>query len=230
MVRVPHSPRAFKCLLTAVVFLVWTGGCGPVPSDPLERAAFDGDAARVAALTAAGQSRSPHAFGALIWACRQGRVDAIATLLNRGVDPNRHDDRLGWTPLMHALHKHQAAAARLLLDRGADPRIGTASYSPIEMAALDDDADLVARMLTAGIARDQLARAIEIAVSGGALVDIDRALFGSCKTQTVRVLLAADPALRADVSAGLLSSRWWAARQGCDGTLRLLAAATNGEQ
>jgi len=51
---------------------------------------------------------------------REGHVDAMRVLIKGGADVNRRDRRFTrWTPLVHAIHKREDAAARLLLDSGA---------------------------------------------------------------------------------------------------------------
>lgn len=201
-------------------------GCRrPVPSGPFERAAFEGDTVAFIALIDQRPPTPEETTAALVWASRQGRVEILRLLLDRGGDPNRAGGHAGWTPLMHAIHTRQLAAARLLLDRGADPRIGPSGNSALEMAALDDEVELVSRIIAAGAPRAQQVRALDVAVRGGALVDIDRGLLGACRTRTVRALLTHDPTLRATIERGLLSSLWWARREGCAETVALVAGS-----
>lgn len=58
---------------------------------------------------------TPH--DALIAAARAGRLDLMRSLIESGADVNGRS-RNTWTPLVHAIHKRQDAAARLLLDAG----------------------------------------------------------------------------------------------------------------
>lgn len=112
--------------------------CRPAQSTPLTSAALRGNVAHVKTLLATTSAdTSADGWPPLIWAARAGRVEVMTLLLDAGADPNRPDPRQGWTPLMHALHKQQGAAARLLLARGADGARGAGGTSPIEMAALD---------------------------------------------------------------------------------------------
>lgn len=55
-------------------------------------------------------------------AARAGQLDVMELLITRGADLNAKS-HTGWTPLRDAIVGHQAAALRLLLQRGADPRI-----------------------------------------------------------------------------------------------------------
>jgi hypothetical protein len=58
-----------------------------------------------------------------------------------------------------------------------------------------------------------VARAFDIAVAGGALVDIDRSLMGSCRPEAVRLLRTTDPSLT--TGSGFLSPVWFARLQHC---------------
>ena len=131
----------------------------------------------------------------LIWATRAGRIEVMTLLLDAGADPNRRDSRQAWTPLMHAQHVKQDGAARLLLARGADGTAGADGTSPLEMASLDNDVEMLRALLAAGPPRAQQLRAIDLAVSGGAFADLDRPLLGRCRTEAVTLLLAHDTTL-----------------------------------
>jgi ankyrin repeat protein len=217
------DPVRHVALTLAALSAVLFAGCRPHPSEPLSQAAWEGDLGRLRALLARTPADAPDGdWTALVWAARGGQSGAIDVLLQAGADPNRRDTRNGWTPIMHALHTRHAAAARLLLARGADGRIGSGGNSPLEMAALDDDTETMKLLLAAGPPPDQKARALSIAVSGGVLVDIDRPLFGSCHPDAVRLLLQADPAFRFD-DAGFGSPLWWARSKGCREVLGLVA-------
>lgn len=225
----PHEDSApVSALYLVLATVALAAGCQrPAPSGELGKAAAAGDRVRLAALLRKTAADTPEdAWGALVWASRAGQVEAVALLLDAGADPNRPDRRQGWTPLMHALHTHQVAVARLLLARGADPRIGSAGTSPVVMATLDNESALVRSMLTAGLPRDQRQRALDEAIGGGALADIDRSLTGTCRTETARELLQHDPALAVDGSGAFFTPLWWARRQGCLETVRLVTGRT----
>jgi ankyrin repeat protein len=73
---------------------------------------------------------------ALIEAAKEGRVDDMRTLLDRGVDVNCRCPQ-GGTPLGWALRKGRGKGAALLIERGADvndkvapPLILTAQWNP----------------------------------------------------------------------------------------------------
>jgi len=207
----------------AFVSALLMAACRTTPSTPLTSAAFRGDAAQVRALLATTPADiADGALTPLIWAARGGHVEVMTLLLDAGADPNRPDSRRGWTPLMHALHTAHSDAARLLLARGADGTRGAGGNSPLEMATLDNDEDLISRLLVARPSRDQQLRAFDLAVAGGALADIDRRLLGSCHTEAVRVLLAFDRSL-ASRSHG--PPVWWARQQGCHEVIAMVAAA-----
>ena len=222
------SVRTARCssLVLLLVLTAALAGCQrPAPGGDLGRAAAAGDITRLKSLLSKTAPDTPEdGLGALAWAARSGQVEAAAVLLDAGADPNRRDRRHGWTPLMHAIHTGHGAVARLLLSRGADARVGSGDTSPVVMAALDDDTALVRTMLAAGLPRDQRQEALDAALSGGALADIDRSLFGTCKTATAREILQQDPTLTVDASGALFSPLWWAQRQGCAGTVALVTA------
>jgi hypothetical protein len=207
--------------------------CGaPNPTVPLARAAALGDEAEVRRLLAAGaRPDETDAFlTPLMSACRGGNLGIMTALIDAGADVNRHDGRNHWTPLLHALHKQQRAAAALLLLRGADPnQAGGSGETPLMFAALDNDVATVRVLLAHGAkagARSLSGQsALDIAVSGGALADpLDRPLVGNCSDETVKLLVAADPTLAQQEGYGPSSSRWWARMKGCRETLELVAA------
>ena len=164
-------------------------------------------------------------------ATRQGALDAMDALFEAGVDPNRRDRRFDWTPLMHAVHKGQAKAAEALLKHGADPNAGTeGGLTPLMMAAGDSDPRIVELLLAHGAnprtvgeyGDTPLARA----VSGGALSDIDRPIFGGCHPETVKALLAHDPALRLSANIQRRAALIWTRLRGCSDVTSLVTRAT----
>jgi ankyrin repeat protein len=165
----------------------------------------------------------------LMWAARTGAVDAMKALLDGGADPTVRDVRNGWTPLFHAIHAQQVEAVRLLLDRGVDPNKPSRMLTPLLMAASDPDPTIVQLLLAHGA--DPTKRgiggstALTEAVSGGALSDIDRPLFGGCHPATVKALLAHDPTLTMPDTIAAREALWWARFHGCAEVLTMVGAA-----
>lgn len=66
-------------------------------------------------------SLSSSDFMALQTAARQGLVDRVRELLDRGIDQNTPPGMpRGWSPLMYAAWNGHEAVVRLLVERGAD--------------------------------------------------------------------------------------------------------------
>jgi len=91
-------------------------------------------------------------LGALIWASRTGRTDAIAELVRAGVDPNQQDGWVnGWTPLLHAIHKDQLGSVRALLSAGAEPDLASPKgLTPLMLAAAQGEGEIVEELLATG--------------------------------------------------------------------------------
>ena len=211
--------------------LIGAHACGGAPLLPLAVAAARNAADAVRALLergAAADERDDRGVTALMWAARSGAVDAIAVLLDAGADPNARDAHHHWTPLLHALHRQQPAAVRLLLERGADPGMATpAGVTPLMMAADDPEPSNVEQLLASGADPRVLGpggrTALTQAVSGGAFTDFtDRPLLGACRPSTVRALLAHDPALRLPDTFAGRQALWWARLNGCEEVVRLV--------
>jgi hypothetical protein len=61
-----------------------------------------------------------------------------------------------------------------------------------------------------------------VAVSGGALTDLDQPLLGGCHPATVRALLAHDPSLRLPDMLASREALWWARFHGCADVLKMI--------
>ena len=203
--------------------------CSDGPALPLAIVAARNAAGTVGQLLASGvaaDERDPSGLTALMWAARTGAIDAMKALLDGGADPNARDVRNGWTPLFHAIHKHQVEAVRLLLERGVDPNRSDGLMTPLMMAASDADPATVNLLLAHGA--DPAARgiggstALSEAVSGGALTDIDRPLFGGCHPATVRALKAHDPTVDLPKTIAGWNALWWAKFHGCQEVIDLV--------
>jgi ankyrin repeat protein len=135
----------------------------------------------------------------VIAAARNGDVRALEALLNAGADPNSRAGVNDWTALLHAIHKHQEGAIRVLLAHGADVNAaGRGGTTPLMMASGYGYAGLVRVLLDAGADPSRTdahgATALVAAVAGAP--DIDRFTLGRCQTDTVRALVEAAPDIR----------------------------------
>jgi ankyrin repeat protein len=167
----------------------------------------------------------------LIQASRTGSLDAIKLLLDSGADVNLGGptgDNWDATPLQHAILARQAGAVRFLLDRGADPNRGAGpkALAPLLLAAGDTDPTFVNLLLAHGadptIEGENGVTPLSRAVSAGTINGPDRPMFGGCRVETVRALLAHDPALRLKRNSAGDNAIWWARFQRCGDVLRLI--------
>jgi ankyrin repeat protein len=211
------------------VSLAAASACGAQPTLPLAIAAARNAADLVRALLLEHEDpdqRDVHGLTPLMWAARAGALDAMKTLLDSGATPAARDQRHGWTALFHAIHKRRPGAVRLLLEHGVDPNEPVRLLRPLAMAAADRDPAIVELLLAHGA--DANARgvggstALSVAVSGGALTDLDRPLLGGCHPATVRALLAHDPTLRLPDTIAGREAIWWARFHGCAEVLSLV--------
>jgi len=184
-----------------------------------------------AALLVAGGCQNQPSDSPLIHAARTGSLDTITRLLESGADVNLAGPTGdGWdaTPLQHAILARQSAALRLLLDRGADPNrvAGPNAPAPLLLAAGDTDPTFVQLLLAHGadptIEGEGGVTPLARAVSAGTIHGPDRPMFGGCRVETVRALLAHDPALRLKRNTAGDDAIWWARFQGCGDVLKLI--------
>ena len=207
-------------------------GCDKGPKTPLTLAAARNDAGALRQLIESGHQVDEHnnSWTPLIWASRTGSVDAINVLLDSGADvnlPGPTGDDWDATPLQHAILERQPAAVQVLLDRGADPNRGAGGgLTPVFLAAGDADPTMLKMLLAHGanalVENDRGATPLSLAVSAGSLHGPDRPMFGGCRVESVRALIAHDPALRTKRPSGWNDAIWWARLQRCNEVLRLV--------
>ena len=224
--------QRFRLLLGLGAALLAAGACGQRPETPLTQAAVRNDVAALRQLLADGHKADEggDSWTALIWASRSGSIEAISLLLDSGADvnlPGSTGDNWDATPLQHAILQRQPAAVRLLLDRGADLNRGAGgSLTPLFLAAGDTDPAILKLLLAHGadpsVENENGATPLSRAVSAGTLHGPDRPMFGGCRVETVRALLAHDPALRLKRNSAWNDAIWWARFQRCEAVLRLI--------
>jgi len=132
-------------------------------------------------------------------AARAGDVATVRRLATQGADPNAIAGQNGWTPLLHAIHKHQNASVAALIDAGADINRGDEKgVTPLMMAAGYGYDDTVQLLLKRGadptIKRSNGETALDWAMSG--MTDIDRWTFFDCQDSTARLLHNAAPSVQ----------------------------------
>ena len=137
-------------------------------------------------------------FTPLADAARAGDLATIRTLIAHGSDPNEAAGQNNWSPLLHAIHKHQNASVEALLDGGADiNRLSGDGITPLMMAAGYGYTDTVQLLLRRG-ANPKIAdpggfHAVDMAAAG--VADIDRFTLFQCQDDTVKMLRAAAPSV-----------------------------------
>jgi uncharacterized protein len=223
----------FMLLLGLGATLLAAGACDPSPKTPVTQAAARNDVAALRRLLEDGHTVDEgggDSWTPLIWAARSGSVDAIKVLLDAGADvnlPGSTGDNWDATPLQHAILQRKPAAVRLLLDRGADVNRGAGgSLTPLFLAAGDTDPAILKLLLAHGadpkVEDEHGATPLSRAVSAGTLHGPDRPMFGGCRVETVRALVAHDPALRLKRNAAWKDAIWWARLQRCEEVLKLV--------
>ena len=213
--------------------LLAANACAQRQETPLAQAAVRNDVAALRQLLDAGHDagEAGDSWTPLIWAARSGSIDAINLLLDSGADvnlPGSTGDNWDATPLQHAILARQPAAVRLLLDRGADLNrgAGAGSLAPLFLAAGDPDPAILKLLLAHGadptVEDENGGTPLSRAVSAGTLHGPDRPMFGGCRVETVRALLAHDPGLRVKRNSAWNDAIWWARFQRCEDVLKLI--------
>jgi hypothetical protein len=202
--------------------------CGAGPSStptPLRAAAASGDAAEVRRLLAA--HADPNGAESPGWpplgiAARRGHVEVMQVLLAAGADPDRRDDSGNhWTPLTHAIHKHQNAAVRALLDGGAKvDEMMAGGATALMFAAAYGNADVVRDLLEHGAdpyrEMPDGVTALSNAAGGGALFDItDGPHLGTCFPEVVRLLRQRAPDQKLRRTFFNRMAVWLGSKPGC---------------
>ena len=225
-----------RCLLLLGLgaALLAAGACARRPATPVAQAAARNDVVALRQLLADGHKADEggDSWTALIWASRSGSIEAIKLLLDSGADINRPgstEDNWDATPLQHAILQRKPAAVRLLLNRGADLNRGAGpgrSLTPLFLAAGDADASILKLLLAHGadptVEDENGATPLSRAVSAGTLNGPDRPMFGGCRVETVRALIAHNPGLRLKRNSAWNDAVWWARFQRCEDVLRLI--------
>jgi ankyrin repeat protein len=219
---------AITLLVAAVVARATSGG----PWGPVSAAARTGDLGAVQRHLASGGDPNlpdgPRGFRPLATAARESRLDVMEALLSAGADPNLPDAGGNrWIPLMHAVHKHQLPAVHLLLRRGAAPD-GTPglALTPLMMAVASGQTEIAKTLLAHGA--DPRRRGpgglslLTLALSGGALTDLDEPLLGGCHPETVRLLRATAPDVTLDKGWRGDWARFFAKLNKCQASLALV--------
>lgn len=176
------------------------------PADtPLKQAASAGNADAVRELLAGGippDEPGHPGLTALMLAARHGHLEAMEALITAGADLNGRDRRAtAWPPLVHAIHKGQNGAARLLLEAGAAPDVRLDDgVTPLMFAAAYGHTELVDELLARGADPRAEAEggitALSNALGGGGLFDLmDGPSVGTCHVETATALLARAPDL-----------------------------------
>ena len=213
--------------------LLAAGACAQRPKTPLTQAAVRNDVAALRQLLDDGHKADEggDSWTALIWASRSGSIEAITLLLDAGADvnlPGPTGDNWDATPLQHAILARQSTAVSLLLDRGADLNRSTGpdGVAPLFLAAGDTDPAILKLLLAHGadptVEDENGATPLSRAVSAGTLKGPDRPMFGGCRVETVRALIAHDPGLRLKRNSAWNDAIWWARFQRCNEVLRLV--------
>ena len=222
----------FKLWLGLGAALLAASACAQRPETPLTQAAARNDVDALRQLLDHGHQADEggDSWTALIWASRSGSLEAIDLLVDSGADLNLSGptgDDWDATPLQHAILQRQPAVVRLLLERGADLNRGDGpgSLTPLFLAADDTDPAILKLLLAHGadptVQDEHGATPLSRAIAAGTLHGPDRPMFGGCRIETVRALLAHDPGLRLRNTAWN-DAIWWARFQRCKDVLRLI--------
>lgn len=137
------------------------------------------------------------AVSPLIAAARAGDIEKIKRLAAAHVDLDEPGGGNHWTPLMHAIHKHQAGAVEALLIAGAHVNAVSGNTTALIMASGYGQADIVKLLLDHGADPKLAVRpgVTALAAAVGGSNDPDNHTAGTCQTNTVKLLLDRDSSL-----------------------------------
>jgi ankyrin repeat protein len=220
--------RLAPVLLCLVGLAAASIACRLAPRSPLDRAAAEGDLAAIDRLVSQGarlDSGGGRGVSPLIWAARNGQVAAIRRLVRLGASPDLPGGVNGWTPVEHALHKGQTAAALALLDLGANVQ-GSKGLRPLALAAGYGNATLVEALIARGAdpTLDLGGGPSLVGLAAAGAWDIDYRFSGCDRhTRTVQTLLKAAPDLRLTNSIWDRLAARYVRSHGCQGILDQLA-------
>ena len=173
----------------------------------------------------AGCGQTPGLISPLAIAARQGDVAAIAAAAAAGDDINAVDPGSNrWTPLLHAIHKGRRDSVTALIAARADVNRGApGGLTPLMMAVGNGQTDIVRALLAAGAdPGTEASEVLAVAVSGGALTDIENPLLGRCNTDVVRLLVKRTPGVRLPHSIRGRAALWIARLNHCGEVLSMV--------
>jgi ankyrin repeat protein len=170
----------------------------------------------------------------LMRAARAGDLETMRALIKAGADVNQRGDGVNrWPPLVHAIHKRQEAAARLLLDAGAEPdALMDGGATPLMFAAAYGETAIVEELLARGADPHRQAAdgvtALTNAAGAGALFDItDGPPLGKCHADTVKALLRHSPDLKLPANPWSRIARFLGRSKECAETFAWIASTNS---
>ncbi len=205
-----------RAAVAGAIAMAATAGCrGAQPSDALGMAAFEGRTQEMAALLDADRAGGAE-LNALVWASRGGRVAAIDALVARGAPLDAPFGVNGWSPLMHAVHKDQAAAVAALVAAGANVNFrAQRGVTPLMLAAGQGEEEITAQLLDHGAdaraRNDEGVTALTNGVAAG-------------NAEVVRAIVARAPGMRLGDTFWDAAARWLVRLRGDREIARLIAS------
>ncbi|MFN0152008.1 MAG: ankyrin repeat domain-containing protein [bacterium] len=202
--------------VAVAIAIAMTVGCREAqPSDAIGMAAFDGRTTEMTALLDADRADGAE-INALVWAARGGQVAAIDALIARGAPLDAPFGVNDWSPLMHAIHKNQAAAVAALVAAGANVNFrAKRGVTPLILSAGQGEASITALLLEHGadprFRNDAGVTALTNGVAAG-------------NVEVVRAIVARAPELRLGATMWDTAARWLVRLRGDEEMSRLMAS------